>query len=136
MVIGATVRDPHAGRAYRTGAHECTIYRSSRLTPTHRDLRRHHETGPGRYGFPPAGAGVLSWCRGPHENPEGTARRRRAMRQLLATLGIVGLVLLMAAPGGGRAQIAKNKAAQSPWGPADEIGALNMMTDASRLAIL
>lgn len=58
------------------------------------------------------------------------------MRQLLAMLGIVGLVLLLAAPRGGRAQIAKNKAAQSPWGPADEIGALNMMTDASRLAIL
>ena len=34
------------------------------------------------------------------------------------------------------AQIAKNVAAKSPWGPADEIGTLNMMTDASRLEVL
>jgi kynurenine formamidase len=58
------------------------------------------------------------------------------MRQMVATLGIVGMVILLAAPGGAGAQVAKNMAAQSPWGPADEIGALNMMTDASRLAIL
>ena len=33
-------------------------------------------------------------------------------------------------------QIAKNAAAKSPWGPADEIGTLNMMTDASRADVL
>lgn len=37
---------------------------------------------------------------------------------------------------GVQAQIAKNVAAKSPWGPADEIGTLNMMTDASRAEIL
>jgi kynurenine formamidase len=58
------------------------------------------------------------------------------MRQMVATLGIVGVVILLAAPGGAGAQVAKNMAAQSPWGPADEIGTLNMMTDTSRLAIL
>lgn len=33
-------------------------------------------------------------------------------------------------------QIAKNVAQKSPWGPNDEIGTLNMMSDASRLDIL
>ena len=58
------------------------------------------------------------------------------MRQMVAMLGIVGVVILLVAPGGAGAQVAKNMAAQSPWGPTDEIGTLNMMTDASRLAIL
>jgi kynurenine formamidase len=35
-----------------------------------------------------------------------------------------------------QSQIAKNEAAKSPWGQTDEIGTLNMMTDASRLNIL
>ncbi len=34
------------------------------------------------------------------------------------------------------AQTTKNMAAKSPWGPADEIGALNRMTDASRFDVL
>jgi kynurenine formamidase len=34
------------------------------------------------------------------------------------------------------AQVAKHVVGKSPWGPADEIGALNLMTDASRLGIL
>ena len=34
------------------------------------------------------------------------------------------------------AQIAKDVAAKSPWGPEDEIGTLNLMTDASRLEAL
>ena len=34
------------------------------------------------------------------------------------------------------AHTAKNVAAKSPWGPADEIGALNMMTNASRSDVL
>jgi kynurenine formamidase len=58
------------------------------------------------------------------------------MRQVVTTLGIIGVMILIAAPGGAWAQVAKNMAAQSPWGPADEIGALNMMTDTSKLAIL
>jgi hypothetical protein len=37
---------------------------------------------------------------------------------------------------GVEAPVAKNVVGKSPWGPADEIGALNMMTDASRLGIL
>jgi hypothetical protein len=76
---------------------------------------------------------VVPW---PEREPRGTARRRRAMRQVVTTLGIVGVVILIAAPRGVGAQVAKNIAAQSPWGPADEIGTLNMMTDTSRLAIL
>jgi kynurenine formamidase len=47
--------------------------------------------------------------------------------------GVLGLALTCAAA---QAQIAKNVAAKSPWGAADEIGALNMMTDASRLEVL
>ena len=39
------------------------------------------------------------------------------MRQMVAMLGIVGVVILLAAPGGAGAQVAKNMAAQSPWGP-------------------
>ncbi|MBO0721042.1 MAG: cyclase family protein [Blastocatellia bacterium] len=35
-----------------------------------------------------------------------------------------------------QAQVARNEAQKSPWGPDDEIGALNLMTDASRLEIL
>lgn len=49
-------------------------------------------------------------------------------RKLLATL-LLGLLVSDAA-------IARDKVGHSPWGPADEIGALNMMTDASRAAIL
>lgn len=37
---------------------------------------------------------------------------------------------------GAQAQGGRNVAAASPWGPADEIGTLNMMTETSRLEIL
>jgi len=46
---------------------------------------------------------------------------------------VVGLAIGSA---GVQAQIARNVAAKSPWGPADEIGTLNMMTDASRFDVL
>jgi kynurenine formamidase len=58
------------------------------------------------------------------------------MKSMVAVLGLVGVVGLAVASGGAVAQIAKNVAAKSPWGAADEIGTLNMMTDASRLDIL
>jgi kynurenine formamidase len=58
------------------------------------------------------------------------------MKSMVAVLGLVGVVGLAVASGEAGAQIAKNVAAKSPWGPADEIGTLNMMTDASRLDVL
>jgi kynurenine formamidase len=58
------------------------------------------------------------------------------MRTLVAMLGFVAVAGVAAMPGQAQAQIAKNVAAKSPWGPADEIGTLNMMTDASRLDVL
>src|SRR5207302_240000 len=60
------------------------------------------------------------------------SRRRGAMRPMVAVLGLVGVVGLAVGPGAAVAQTAKNVAAKSPWGPADEIGTLNMMTNASR----
>jgi kynurenine formamidase len=58
------------------------------------------------------------------------------MKTVAAVFGIVGLVGFVLAPGQVKAQVAKNVASKSPWGPADEIGTLNMMTDASRFDIL
>jgi kynurenine formamidase len=58
------------------------------------------------------------------------------MTPIVAVLGLIGVVALAVAPGEADAQIAKNVAAKSPWGPADEIGTLNMMTDASRFDVL
>jgi kynurenine formamidase len=58
------------------------------------------------------------------------------MKSMVTVLGLVGVVGLAVASGEAGAQIAKNVAAKSPWGPADEIGTLNMMTDASRLDVL
>ena len=59
------------------------------------------------------------------------------MRRLVAEIGAVcAAVALVGGSAIGQVQIAKNEAQKSPWGPADEIGALNMMTDASRLDIL
>ena len=64
------------------------------------------------------------------------ATGRRAARLVGATLALAGVMGLGLAPGGATAQIAKNVAAKSPWGPNDEIGTLNMMNDASRLDAL
>ena len=59
------------------------------------------------------------------------------MKRLLEAAGILCAgVVLLAASAGAQAQIAKNVAAKSPWGPSDEIGTLNMMNDASRLDVL
>ena len=58
------------------------------------------------------------------------------MKPIVAVLGLVVVVGCAVATGEAAAQIAKNVAAKSPWGPADEIGTLNMMTDASRFDVL
>ena len=58
------------------------------------------------------------------------------MKSMIAVLALVGTVGLAVTSGQAVAQIAKNVAAKSPWGPADEIGTLNMMTDASRFDVL
>jgi kynurenine formamidase len=59
------------------------------------------------------------------------------MKRLLARTGLIcAFVVLVFGSAGVQAQIAKNVAAKSPWGSADEIGTLNMMTDASRFDIL
>ena len=59
------------------------------------------------------------------------------MKQLLAnTAKICAVVVLVIGSAGVHAQVAKNVAAKSPWGSADEIGTLNMMTDASRFDVL
>lgn len=59
------------------------------------------------------------------------------MKRLVAETGIIcTVVVLVVGSAAVQAQIVKNVAQQSPWGPADEIGTLNMMTDASRLDVL
>ena len=59
------------------------------------------------------------------------------MKRLSAETGILcGVVVLVVGSANVQAQIAKNEAQKSPWGPADEIGTLNMMTDTSRLDVL
>jgi len=57
------------------------------------------------------------------------------MNRIIALFGL-SLMGFSLAQGDAVAQIATNEAQKSPWGPADEIGTLNMMTDASRLDIL
>jgi len=59
------------------------------------------------------------------------------VKQLLANIAKICVVMVLTMGSvGAHAQIAKNEAAKSPWGPADEIGTLNLMTDASKLDIL
>jgi kynurenine formamidase len=58
------------------------------------------------------------------------------MKSKIAVAGLVGALGCAVLAGQADAQIAKNAAAKSPWGQADEIGTLNMMTDASRLDVL
>ena len=59
------------------------------------------------------------------------------MRRMVAILGMIGVVsMLVLAAGSAWAQYGEPVAAKSPWGPEDEIGTLNMMTDTSRLDII
>jgi kynurenine formamidase len=58
------------------------------------------------------------------------------VKMRIALLAMAGAVGIGVWSGPAPAQIAKNVAAKSPWGPADEIGTLNMMNDASRLDVL
>ena len=58
------------------------------------------------------------------------------MKPMFAVAAFAGVVGVALASGEAAAQIAKNVAAKSPWGPTDEIGTLNMMTDATRLEVL
>ena len=57
------------------------------------------------------------------------------MKRLLAIISLVCVVVVLAvAPDGAEAQITKDEAAKSPWGPDDEIGAHNMMTEIPQMA--
>src|SRR5262252_9430669 len=59
------------------------------------------------------------------------------MKRLLAKIGTnCAIALLLGFGASAQAQIAKNVAGKSPWGATDEIGTLNMMTDATRLDVL
>lgn len=59
------------------------------------------------------------------------------MRLLLTRVRIIcASVALMVGSSTVHAQIARNEAQKSPWGATDEIGTLNMMTDATRLEVL
>ncbi|MDQ3259509.1 MAG: cyclase family protein [Pseudomonadota bacterium] len=62
--------------------------------------------------------------------------KRCTMTSIAAVLGLVSALGLALMPGEADAQIAKNVAAKSPYGASDEIGTLNMMTDASRFDVL
>ena len=59
------------------------------------------------------------------------------MKRRLAETGIICVVVMLVVGSANvQAQVAKNVAQKSPWGPADEIGTLNMMIDTSRLDVL
>jgi kynurenine formamidase len=58
------------------------------------------------------------------------------MRSGKLLFAVAAALAIGVAPGPAAAQIAKNVAAKSPWGPGDEIGTLNMMTEASRFDAL
>lgn len=58
------------------------------------------------------------------------------MKQLLEKAARYAIVATMLSSVGAQAQIAGHPAAQSPWGPEDEIGTLNMMTETTRLDVL
>jgi len=58
------------------------------------------------------------------------------MKRLLENRAKICAVVLAMASAGAHAQTSENAAAKSPWGPDDEIGTLNMMTDATRFDVL
>ena len=58
------------------------------------------------------------------------------MRRLAGGAAKACLVVMLAAASAGVQAQAKNEAAKSPWGPDDEIGTLNMMTDTTRADVL
>lgn len=64
--------------------------------------------------------------------PEG---RRKVMKRAIGFVALI-FVLSGSAPGVVLAQDAGEQVGVSPWGPEDEIGTLNMMTDTTRLEIL
>src|SRR5689334_23268860 len=71
------------------------------------------------------------------DNARMLYNRRLAMKRVMAKTGTLSAVIVMlAATAGVQAQIATNVAGKSPWGPRDEVGTLNMMTDASRLDVV
>jgi kynurenine formamidase len=62
--------------------------------------------------------------------------RKKSALQLPSAFALATAIWLALAPGDAGAQIAKDVAAKSPWGPTDEIGTLNMMTDSTRFDVL
>lgn len=58
------------------------------------------------------------------------------MKSSIAVVSLLSGLAFALLPATAPAQVAKNVAAKSPWGPADEIGTLNMMTEASRAEVL
>jgi len=65
-------------------------------------------------------------------------KRKRCIyaTKFIALFVFIGMAMGALIPLQANAQIAKDVAAKSPWGSADEIGTLNMMTDSSRLDVL
>jgi kynurenine formamidase len=58
------------------------------------------------------------------------------MKAMACTLALIGALGFAGTGWDAAAQTDKSMAAKSPWGPNDEIGTLNMMTDSSRLEVL
>jgi len=57
-------------------------------------------------------------------------------QQFIKATKIISLLIMVTVSTSAQSKISKNEAAKSPWGKADEIGTLNMMTDTSRFNIL
>jgi len=71
------------------------------------------------------------------ENIHQRQQGETPMKKLVANAArCCAVVLLLIGSAGAQAQVGGNEVGKSPWGPADEIGTLNMMTDASRLDVL
>ena len=80
---------------------------------------------------------LSSWATKAKSQRHAGARRTRPARRLLAAFASICAATAIAVGSTDvQAQMARNVAQKSPWGPADEIGTLNMMTSQSRLDIL